>query len=66
MKHNFESLITKSGLLLGSITATMTLASLDLILAIALKSISIVSFLIVIGINLEQFIEKIKKLCKKK
>jgi hypothetical protein len=66
MKHNIEALITKSGLLLGSITATMTLASFDLILAIALKSISIVSFLIVIGINLEQFVEKIKKLCKKK
>lgn len=61
MTNNNDLILTKLGLIIGSVTATMTLASVDLILAICLKSISIISFTIVIALNLEKFVELLKK-----
>ena len=56
-----EMMTTKLGLIIGAAAATFTLADIDLILGIVLKSISIISFTIVIAINVEKFINTIKK-----
>lgn len=56
-----DSITTKISLVIGSLTATMTLAQMDLILSICLKSISIISFTIVIALNIDKLIEKIKQ-----
>lgn len=59
--EHVDSITTKISLVIGSITATMTLAQMDLVLAIVLKSISIISFTIVIALNIDKLIEKIKQ-----
>lgn len=56
-----EDLISKCGLILGSITATMTLAEWDLILSVVLKLVSIISFTLVIALNVDKLANKIKK-----
>lgn len=56
-----EQITSKCGLILGTITASLTLADWDLILAIILKIVSIVSFTIVIALNVDKLSEKIQK-----
>jgi hypothetical protein len=56
-----EDIVSKCGLVLGSITATMTLADWDLILSVALKVVSIISFTLVIALNVDKLSEKLKK-----
>jgi hypothetical protein len=58
--QDYTSLPTKLGIMLGSATLGLTLTDVDLILAIILKSVSIISFIIVIVINLPKFIDKLK------
>ena len=58
--QDYTILPTKLGIILGSATLGLTLADIDLILAIILKGVSIISFIIVIVINLPKFWEKIK------
>ena len=58
---NHDLLSTKIGLILGTITAGLTLADFDLILGIVLKGVSILSFLVVIALNIDKLFEKIKK-----
>lgn len=52
---------TKVGIILGSITASLTLADMDLILAIVLKAVSIISFTIVIALNAGKLYNKVKE-----
>lgn len=52
---------TKMGIILGSITASLTLADMDLILAIVLKAVSIISFTIVIALNAGKLYNKVKE-----
>lgn len=61
MSTQAEMMTTKLGLIVGAVAATLTLADIDLILGIVLKSISIISFTIVIAINIEKFVNTIKK-----
>jgi len=56
-----EDIVSKCGLVLGSITATMTLVDWDLILSVALKVVSIISFTLVIALNVDKLSEKLKK-----
>lgn len=60
MPHNQEIITTKISLLLGTITAGLGLADLDLLLSVALKAVSIISFVIVIALNVDKLIKKIK------
>jgi len=60
MNEHQEILTTKLGLIVGSITAGLTLADIDLIMAILLKGVSIVSFIIVIALNIPKLYNKIK------
>ena len=61
MQHNNAQMIcTKIGMILGVSTATVTLADMDLILAIILKLVSIISFVIVIVLNFGKLINKVK------
>ena len=55
-----EDVISKCGLILVSITATMTLAEWDLILSVVLKLVSIISFTLVIALNVDKLANKIK------
>jgi len=59
--EQIDSMTTKISLIVGSITATITLAQLDLIMAIILKGISIISFTLVIAINAEKLFKKLKE-----
>jgi hypothetical protein len=52
---------TKVGIILGSITASLTLADMDLILAIVLKAVSIISFTIVIALSAGKLYNKVKE-----
>lgn len=65
MRDSIQLLLTKIGIFLGSFTFGLQLADLDLILSLILKSVSIVSFLIVIVINWGTFVEKVKGVFKK-
>jgi hypothetical protein len=56
-----ELLNTKLGLILGAATAGLTLADIDLIMAIILKGVSIISFTIVIVLNFGKLINKVKE-----
>jgi len=58
--HDYTEPVTKLGIILGSTTLGLTLADIDLIMAIVLKGVSIISFVIVIVINLPKFIDKVK------
>lgn len=55
-----EEVTSKLGLILGTITAGLTLADWDLILAIILKIVSIVSFTVVIALNVDKLSNKLK------
>ena len=60
--NKLEVYITKVGLTLGTITGvSMELENLDLILAIVLKGVSIISFAIVIILNFGKLIDKFKE-----
>lgn len=59
MTHS-EEVTSKLGLILGTITAGLTLADWDLILAIILKIVSIVSFTVVIALNVDKLSNKLK------
>lgn len=59
MTHT-EDITSKFGLILGTITAGLTLADWDLILAIILKIVSIVSFTVVIALNVDKLSGKLK------
>ena len=48
-------------MILGVSTATVTLADMDLILAVVLKLVSIISFLIVIVLNFGKLFNKLKE-----
>ena len=63
MDFDLENLITKCMLMIGTPSGIlgMTLVDVDLRFAILLKLISIISFVIIIIINLEQFFCKLKK-----
>ena len=62
MQHeNTQMICTKIGMILGVSTATVTLADMDLILAIILKLVSIISFVIVIVLNFGKLISKLKE-----
>ncbi len=66
MNHESQQMIiTKIGMLLGVSTATITLAEMDLILAIILKSVSIISFTIVIFLNFGKLVNKVREIFKK-
>lgn len=57
-----DQLQTKFFLLIGSVAyTTQMLQDIDLIAGIVLKMVSIVSFVVVIAINLPKLIEKIKQ-----
>lgn len=56
-----DEITTKWGLVLGTITASLTLADWDLILAIVLKLVSILSFGIVIALNVDKLVKKINE-----
>ena len=60
MSQHQEIITTKIDLMLGTITAGMTLADFDLILAIILKGVSILSFIVVLALNVDKLIDKIK------
>ena len=60
-KEAQELLSTKLGLILGASTASLTLADIDLIMAILLKGVSIISFTIVIILNFDKLVNKIKE-----
>jgi hypothetical protein len=62
--QDYTIMPTKLGIILGSATLGLTLTDIDLILAIVLKGVSIISFVIVIVINMPKFIDKIKKFFK--
>lgn len=62
--QDYTILPTKLGIILGSATLGLTLADIDLILAIVLKGVSIISFVIVIVINLPKFWDKVKNMLK--
>ena len=53
--QDYTVLPTKLGIILGSATLGLTLADIDLLLAIILKGVSIISFVIVIVINFPKF-----------
>lgn len=59
MTHS-EEVTSKLGLILGTITAGLTLADWDLILAIILKIVSIISFTVVIALNVDKLSGKLK------
>lgn len=62
MPHSNAQLIcTKLGMILGIGTATITLADMDLILAVILKLVSIISFAIVIALNAGKLVNKFKE-----
>ena len=58
--QDYTVLPTKLGIILGSATLGLTLTDLDLIMAIVLKGVSIISFIIVIVINLPKFWNAVK------
>jgi len=60
MNEHQQILTTKLGLIIGSVTGTLTLADIDLIMAILLKFVSIISFIIVIALNIPKLYHKIK------
>lgn len=60
MSTHQEEILSKCSLLLGSVTIGLTLADWDLILAIILKIVSIISFTVVIALNVEKLSNKIK------
>jgi hypothetical protein len=55
-----EEITSKCGLVLGTITASLTLAEWDLVLAIILKIVSIISFTVVIALNVDKLSSKLK------
>ena len=55
-----EEITSKCGLVLGTITASLTLAEWDLVLAIILKIVSIISFTVVIALNVDKLSNKLK------
>jgi len=61
-----EILTTKVSLILGMITGGLTLAEIDLILALVLKLVSIISFIIVIALNIDKLFVMIKNKFSKK
>lgn len=61
MSTQQEEILSKCSLVLASITAGLTLADWDLILGMVLKGVSIISFAIVIAINVDKLSDKIKK-----
>jgi len=61
MSTHQEEILSKCSLVLASITAGLTLADWDLILGMVLKGVSIISFAIVIAINVDKLSDKIKK-----
>lgn len=56
-----QLICTKIGMILGISTATIQLAQMDLILAIVLKLVSIISFAIVIVLNFGKLVSKVKE-----
>ena len=62
--QDYTIMPTKLGIILGTITAPFALADIDLILAIVLKGVSIISFIIVIIINFPKLVNAIKRYCK--
>jgi hypothetical protein len=61
MQHlSSEEITSKCGLVLGTITASLTLAEWDLVLAIILKIVSIISFTVVIALNVDKLSSKLK------
>jgi hypothetical protein len=61
MQHlSTEEITSKCGLVLGTITASLTLAEWDLVLAIILKIVSIISFTVVIALNVDKLSSKLK------
>ena len=61
MQHlSTEEITSKCGLVLGTITASLTLAEWDLVLAIILKIVSIISFTVVIALNVDKLSNKLK------
>ena len=62
--HDYTIMPTKLGIILGSTTFGLTLTEMDLVFAIVLKGVSIISFLIVIVINAPKFIERVKSFFK--
>ena len=61
MQHlSSEEITSKCGLVLGTITASLTLAEWDLVLAIILKIVSIISFTVVIALNVDKLSNKLK------
>ena len=61
MQHlSQEEITSKCGLVLGTITASLTLAEWDLVLAIILKIVSIISFTVVIALNVDKLSNKLK------
>lgn len=67
MKNHYDILLTKVFLIIASVTGISTglLQEADLILGIMLKIISIISFIIVIGLNLPKLIRLLKVLIKR-
>jgi len=60
MNEHQEILTTKLALIVGGTAAGLTLADIDLMLSISLKVVSIISFMVIIVLNLEKLITKIK------
>lgn len=61
MSTHQDELVTKLGMILATVTAGLTLADWDLIMGIILKGVSIISFTVVIAINVEKLSNTIKK-----
>lgn len=56
-----DLMLSKISLTLGIITGGLTLADWDLILGITLKMVSIISFIVVIAINVDKLVDRMKK-----
>lgn len=61
MSTQQEEVVTKLGMILATVTAGLTLADWDLIMGIILKTVSIISFTVVIAINVEKLSDTLKK-----
>jgi len=60
MNEHQEILTTKLALIVGGTAAGLTLADIDLMLSISLKVVSIISFMVIIVLNVDKLIAKIK------
>lgn len=64
MPNNQEILITKLGLIMGSIFSAANMATYDIWSSRILTFVSVVSFVIVIVINFPKFLKIVKKFLK--